>query len=85
MKKLPPLSVYAVDGEFDVSVDTCTQCMASRADGDLEGEEIQRPFHGGAFSIKTGEATEFPCSDPLKTYQVSVQDDDIYIQADLGR
>jgi ethylbenzene dioxygenase ferredoxin component len=85
IENFPPLAVYALDGEFYVTDDTCTHGMASLADGYLEGEEIQCPFHGGAFSIKTGEATEFPCSDPLKTYQVSVQDDDIYIQADLGR
>ena len=82
IENFPPLTVYALNGEFYVTDDTCTHGMASLADGYLEGEEIQCPFHGGAFNIKTGEATEFPCSDPLKTYKVSVQDKVIYIQPD---
>ena len=80
LEKFPPLAVYALDGDYYVTDDTCTHGMASLADGFIEGEEIQCPFHGGAFNIKTGEATEFPCSEPLKTYQVTVQDDVIYIQ-----
>ena len=85
IENFPPLAVYALNGEYFVTDDTCTHGMASLADGFIEGEEIQCPFHGGAFNIKTGEATEFPCNEPLKTYQVYVQDDVIYIQHDNER
>ncbi len=78
----PPLAVYNVAGKFFVTDDTCTHGMASLTEGYQEGDQIECPFHGGAFDIKTGEPTAFPCSDPIKTYPVVEQDGDIYIRPD---
>ncbi len=75
----PPLAVYAHEGAFYVTGNICTHGMAMMTDGYQEGEEIECPFHGGAFNIKTGEATSFPCTVPLKSYPVTVQGDKICI------
>ena len=76
----PPLAVYRVDGSYYVTHDTCTHGNASLAEGYQDGEIIECPFHGGAFNIKTGEATEFPCVEALKTYAVVERDGDVLIQ-----
>ena len=73
------LAVYVHDGEYFVTDNLCTHGMAMLTDGYQDGEEIECPFHGGAFSIKTGEATSFPCQIPIKTYPVSVVDGNICI------
>ena len=39
-------------------------------------------YHGGAFDIRTGKATELPCRQALKVYAVVVQGDELF--ADLG-
>ncbi len=77
----PPLAVYCIDGAHYVTDDTCTHGQASLAEGYLEGEVIECPFHGGAFNIKTGEPTEFPCSEAIKTYVVVEQGGDICIRS----
>ena len=84
IEDFPPLAIYRVDGEIYVTDDTCTHGMASLAEGYLEGEEIECPFHGGAFNVKTGEPTSFPCAEALKTYITVTQDGDIYIRPGAG-
>ena len=84
IEDFPPLAIYRVDGAIYVTDDTCTHGMASLAEGYLDGEEIECPFHGGAFNVKTGEPTAFPCAEALKTYSAILQDGDIYIQRPSG-
>ncbi|QOW51498.1 non-heme iron oxygenase ferredoxin subunit (plasmid) [Acinetobacter sp. YH12138] len=76
----PPLAVFHLeDGEFYVTDDTCTHGDASLADGEIDGCEVECPFHAGAFDIKTGEPCGAPCTIPLKTYQSIVREDRIYL------
>lgn len=76
----PPLAVFHLeDGEFYVTDDTCTHGDASLADGEIDGCEVECPFHAGAFDIKTGEPCGAPCSIPLKTYTSFVRDGQVYL------
>ena len=45
----------------------------------MDGEEIECPLHGGCFNIRTGEATCPPATEPLATYEVSLEGADILI------
>jgi ethylbenzene dioxygenase ferredoxin component len=67
------------DGIF-ITDDTCTHGSASLSEGYLEGDVIECPFHGGAFDIRTGEPTAFPCAEALRTYAAIIQDGFIYIE-----
>ena len=71
---LPPLAIYKVDDGYFVTDNVCTHGNAMLTDGYQEGGTIECPFHGGAFDIRTGAATVFPCHIPLKTYEVSLTD-----------
>ncbi|MEN8291097.1 non-heme iron oxygenase ferredoxin subunit [Acinetobacter radioresistens] len=76
----PPLAVFHLeDGGFYVTDDTCTHGNASLADGEIDGCEVECPFHAGAFDIKTGEPCGAPCSIPLKTYTSFVRDGQVYL------
>jgi len=77
----PGLAVYEFEGEYFVTDNLCTHGMAMLTDGYQDGEEIECPFHGGAFSIKTGEATSFPCQIAIKSYPVTIEDGNICIPA----
>ena len=76
---LPPLAVYNLAGSFYVTDDTCTHGKASLAEGYLEGNEIECPWHGGRFDIATGRATCFPATEDIKTYPVTIVGDDVCI------
>ena len=68
--------LYAFDEE-------CTHAGCGLSDGDLDGNIIQCPCHGAEFDIRTGEVTSPPAVEPLKTYQVRVEGDDILIEYEV--
>ena len=78
---LPPLAVYNVDGRFYASDDCCTHEQAMLSEGTLDGEVIECPFHGGSFSVVTGEVVARPPIRPLRVYPVRVEGETVRIQA----
>lgn len=80
-ENFPALAVYEFEGEYFVTDNTCTHGKANLTDGYQDGDEIECPFHGGAFSIKTGDATAAPCREALNTYPVTIVDGNICIPA----
>jgi len=73
------LAAYNIDGAYYVTDDECTHAAASLADGILEGDVIECCVHMGSFRVPTGEVVAPPCEVPLRTYQVLIQGDDIFI------
>jgi len=76
------VAVYKVDEEFFCTDDLCTHGNASLSDGFQDGDIIECPFHGGAFSILTGEPTSYPCIKAIRTYPVKIEGDTIMIAYD---
>ena len=74
----PAIAVYNVDGEFFATDDNCTHGLASLAEGSLDGETIECNSHFGCFNVKTGKATEAPCSIDLRTYKVELRDGGVW-------
>ncbi len=77
---LPPLLVYNLDGDFYSTSGICTHSIAMLSDGYLEGDTIECPLHGGCFNVRTGEATHFPCEEPLETFAVEISDGEVFIK-----
>jgi nitrite reductase/ring-hydroxylating ferredoxin subunit len=73
------LAVYNVGGTFYVTDDECTHGAASLSDGMLEDDVIECTMHFGAFNVRTGEVVQAPCSIPLRTYKVVVQDGKVMV------
>ena len=65
------------DGLFALS-DICTHQEASLSDGEIIGDEIECPLHGGAFEIRTGMPANFPVVVPVEMYDVKVEDGVIF-------
>lgn len=66
-------------GTFFATQDLCTHDDGPLGDGELIGDEIECPRHGGRFNIKTGLATQMPAMFPIKTLPVQVKGDDIWV------
>jgi nitrite reductase/ring-hydroxylating ferredoxin subunit len=77
------LAVYNIDGKIYATDDECTHAAASLADGMLDGDVIECCMHMGSFRVPTGEVVEPPCEVPLRTYQVTLKGDDVFV--DLSR
>jgi len=75
------LAVFNLGGRFFVTDDTCTHGPGSLSEGDIDGEIVECNFHNGAFHIPTGRVEAPPCMIPLRTYVVSVVEDQVCIEA----
>src|SRR2546430_15601462 len=71
---------HAEDGGFYAISDTCTHEEYSLTDGELWGLEVECPAHGSRFNLMTGAVTGLPAVVPAKTYRVSGEGDDVYIE-----
>jgi nitrite reductase/ring-hydroxylating ferredoxin subunit len=73
-----PVALINLDGMFYALSDLCTHQDASLSDGEVIGDEIECPLHGGAFEIKTGMPANFPVVVPVETYDVKVVGEVVY-------
>ncbi|MBH1961620.1 MAG: non-heme iron oxygenase ferredoxin subunit [Rhodocyclales bacterium] len=78
-----PIAIFNLDGTHYATSNICTHNIAMLTDGYFEGDIVECPLHGGSFSIKTGEPMSFPCEIHLQTYSVTVEGDDVYIEAEV--
>ena len=76
-----PVCLINLDGEFFALNDMCTHQEASLSDGEIVGDEIECPLHGGAFDIRTGQPAAFPVVVPVETYRVRVVGDEVQVAA----
>ena len=72
-----------VEGEFHAIEDVCTHDGAPLAHGRFRGEEVICPRHGARFNVKTGAALCMPAFEPVETYPVKVEGNDILVEVDL--
>jgi naphthalene 1,2-dioxygenase system ferredoxin subunit len=73
------LAIYRIDGGFYATEGICTHAYARMAEGYVEGDLIECPYHGGAFEIRTGKAVAAPCTQDLKTYPLRIDGDAIFV------
>jgi 3-phenylpropionate/trans-cinnamate dioxygenase ferredoxin subunit len=72
---------HAEDGNFYAIQDTCTHENFSLSEGELWGTEVECPAHGSRFDLRTGAVRFLPAVIPARTFAVSVEDGDIYVEA----
>lgn len=65
--------IYAID-------DACTHEGGPLTDGFIEGEEVECPWHGARFNIRTGAPCCPPGEQALKTYNVRLSGDDVEVE-----
>jgi 3-phenylpropionate/trans-cinnamate dioxygenase ferredoxin subunit len=76
----PPIAVFYVNGAFFAISDVCTHAEASLSEGRVDGETVECPLHGACFDLRTGEALTPPAIEPVQTFAVVLQDDEVYVE-----
>jgi len=76
----PAIAVFNVEGTLFAISDTCTHAEASLSEGRIDGETVECPLHGACFDLRTGEALTPPAVEPVQTFPVIVQEDEIYVE-----
>ena len=68
------------DDGFYALDDVCTHENFLLSGGELlEGCEVECPQHGSRFNMKTGKVTGLPAVIPAKTFAVTVEESDVYV------
>ncbi|NOY88329.1 MAG: non-heme iron oxygenase ferredoxin subunit [FCB group bacterium] len=70
------------DDGFFALADECTHDNAPISTGRLDDNIIVCPRHGAKFDIRTGEVKAPPAIVPLDTYQLKIENNDIYVFID---
>jgi 3-phenylpropionate/trans-cinnamate dioxygenase ferredoxin subunit len=76
----PAIAVFNVEGTLFAISDTCTHAEASLSEGRVDGQTVECPLHGACFDLRTGEALTPPAIEPVQTFRVLAQEDDIYVE-----
>ena len=71
---------HAEDGNFYAINDVCTHENFLLSVGELFDLQVECPQHGSRFNLVTGKVTGLPAVIPAKTYPVSVEGEDIYVE-----
>jgi nitrite reductase/ring-hydroxylating ferredoxin subunit len=69
-----------VEGKYYAIGNVCTHLGGPLAQGKLEGHEVQCPWHGSRFDIRTGRVTRPPAIRSEPTYEIKVEDDNILVK-----
>src|SRR3989344_910295 len=74
------LAIANLDGQFYAIADVCTHDGGDLGEGEVvDGCCVECPRHGGKFDLKTGDVTGPPPTVKIKTYEVKLEGDDIYV------
>jgi 3-phenylpropionate/trans-cinnamate dioxygenase ferredoxin subunit len=74
------IALFNADGSYYAIDDVCTHDGGPLADGQLNGCEIECPRHGARFDVRSGAALCMPAFEPVKTHEVKVEGDSVFVR-----
>ena len=74
------ICVANIEGKYYAIDNICTHQGGPLSHGTLEEFEVECPWHGSKFNIRTGEVTNPPANEPEPTYQVREDGSSILIK-----
>ncbi len=74
------IALFNLGGMFYAIDDTCAHEGGPLSEGDIEGEEIECPWHGARYNIKSGDVTAPPAPTGVTKYNVRLRGDAIEIE-----
>lgn len=71
-----------LNGQFYATDRICTHAEADLSTGILSEEGVTCPLHLSTFDLKTGVPQNLPAEIPLKTYNVKIEQNEIYVEVE---
>ena len=69
-----------VEGKYYAIDNVCTHLGGPLAQGKLEDYEVQCPWHGSRFDIRTGKVVRPPAMRSEPTYEIKIENDNILLK-----
>jgi NAD(P)H-dependent nitrite reductase small subunit len=73
------IALYRVRGDIYAIDDVCTHEFAQLSQGVVEDRTVECPLHAAQFDIVTGRCLAGPASRDLRTYEVRIEGEDVYV------
>jgi 3-phenylpropionate/trans-cinnamate dioxygenase ferredoxin subunit len=71
-----------VAGEFFATEEMCSHEEFPLWHGALKGHQIECSLHGSCFDVRTGQPSEEPATQPIKTFATEVVNGKVYVLLD---
>ncbi len=73
------IALSRIDGSFYAIGEVCPHAEGPLSEGIVDDEEVECPWHGSRFNLKTGEVTSPPAGEPVARYAVRLDGDDVLV------
>ena len=74
------ICIINVNEKYYAINNICTHEGCPLADGKVEGYEVECPWHGSKFDVRTGEPTKPPAMQAVPKYEVKVEGNSILVR-----
>jgi len=74
-----------VNGKYYAIGSICTHEGGPLADGTIHNYEVECPWHGSKFDVRTGEVTSLPATEPEPSYEIKVESNQILVKKQGSR
>jgi nitrite reductase/ring-hydroxylating ferredoxin subunit len=72
--------IINIEGNYYAIGNICTHMGGPLNEGTLEGFEVECPWHGSKFDVRSGQPTKPPARQPVSSYEVKVRDNNILVR-----
>ncbi len=69
-----------VNGKYYAIGSICTHEGGPLAEGTIHNYEVECPWHGSKFDVRTGEVTSLPATEPEPSYKIKVEGNQIFVK-----
>jgi 3-phenylpropionate/trans-cinnamate dioxygenase ferredoxin component len=74
-----PVAVVRLGDEVFALRDVCSHAEVALTEGEVYDHTIECWLHGSCFDVRTGKPTNPPATQPVPTYPVKIEGDDVYV------
>jgi 3-phenylpropionate/trans-cinnamate dioxygenase ferredoxin subunit len=74
-----PVAIIRAEGEVFALRDVCSHEEVPLSEGEVYDHTVECWLHGSCFDVRTGKPTGPPATQPVATYQVRIDGDDVFV------
>jgi nitrite reductase/ring-hydroxylating ferredoxin subunit len=72
--------IVNIEGNYYAIGNVCTHMGGPLNEGTLEGYDVECPWHGSKFDVRTGEPIRPPARQAIPIYEVKVENDNLLVR-----
>jgi 3-phenylpropionate/trans-cinnamate dioxygenase ferredoxin component len=74
-----PVAVVRTGDDVFAVHDVCSHAEVALSEGEVYDHTIECWLHGSCFDLRTGKPTNPPATQPVPTYRVKIEGDEVYV------